>query len=375
MSFSISLAFARLKRHEADSGEDLSPWFDPDAAPEQQLALVKRIEGREILSLRVLCAAFGDSANANKMRTFPGRLADLARLAIGKDLVVEHSLDVRDVVGEIFLAREEEGELIIGQKITDFGEMLAFAQGRRKHFSILFGSDEWQCSSCGEVASIKKGGEASFSCGHSIECSELLATGDLFFGHNSVTATPAWSGTKILNPALLSAALSKFSSDSLSEHQEDGGSAMNEEEKKAYEDIKAALETALEALEEMTSSRDEAVEGMEGYEDEQLESEFDVALSRGAVVESERKTFAKLKAGMGFRFAVAQLASRKGSAIPSPVGFSAGEFTPADTGSKPDTFALARLSAGRRYSEESLKLVENKGSLVRNSFIRGLNKR
>jgi len=305
--------------------DPLVPTINPDAmTPEERLALVRRIEAREVYGLRFAARAFGSGPNRNNARLRPEQIDQLAATAASAPLVTDHAWEVGGIVGEVLRgeARDEDGEraLYLMHELTEREAMVAFTQRRLRRFSVAIEADDWQGSASG---------------------GEIAARGNVRLLHNAFVSEPAYERAGVAQP------FHQARSERMS-NTESAASAAPDDQAARIAELEAALQGALGKIAELEGalgSREEAA----------FSAAFDCAVAAGAVKPAARERFAGIfkAAGLDATLGILSELAPQGAlptravGVPAPATRAAAEF---------DARAAANLiiqTAGRKAKTTS----------------------
>lgn len=252
---------------------------------DERAALVADIQKGDVFALRFKVRAFGTGPNLHDVQLSPEQIKELSDTANEADLMVRHTDDVTQSVGEILggETRDMSGEhvLVLDQELTDPDAMVRFARRQLRSFSVSIEAADWQQGRDGKV----------------------LAVSPVRLIHNAFVSRSAYRPASVIN-------------------NQAGASPMPDKDQTGAPDYSAQI-AALEAtVAAQAAELTEAKTKLEARESAAFSAELDRACQAGKIKPTARAQYDQARKAMGFDAAVGLLGGlADGNALPiAPVG-------------------------------------------------------
>lgn len=358
-------AYPELADLETDP---MRPWVNPASLTSQERSdLLKKIDRRDVVGVRMVARAFRDAPNVNGFRPEPGRLAELAQLAGGAPYLSTHDRTVKNISGEIIGAFSRptgpggEDELYLAQEVTEPSEMAAFVRNERREFSIGFVAERWECTACATEALMSPWGPIP-TC--DCEGAEIFGMGALRFDHNAAVFRGAVRGTRPEDPRRFGLFGQTHTTEGEKMPVEKTPATATPEAASDHTAALAAKDARIAALEAQVDAAEKA----------RLVAAFEAAVAAHRCDAAELPAFEKMRGALGVDFALAQLEARKpmASRPTEPVGLGASHYPEPEKPKPEDTAALRdredwalceHLVASGRYTQEQLDALKKRRAL------------
>ena len=292
MSKRIMQFGAQVETYSGGAVDEASPWVNPaDLSGADRLGLIKRIEAREVYSVRFKARAFSSGeTNSNRAFLSAAQVSQLAATAAGTDLVTDHAYSVAGTIGEVTEGetREEDGErvLVLSNEVTDVASMVAFVQRRLRRFSIALEADDWLTGADGKS----------------------WAQGDVRLVHNAFVSDPAYRGAEVIKP---------FGRQQMAEDIIADAPVVDDapQEASKVDELEAALAALTSKYEEIKVALEEVQTALGARESSAFDEEFSRACAQGKVKPSSKPQFEAIRKSAGFDAVVGLFAAFEVGAV------------------------------------------------------------